>query len=346
MRSFLSVLGIITVLVLCRCLSSVHLSALAADANLELTVRYQMPVISGRLAWEAKTSVVNWKASETCLILVDVWDKHWCPTATERLSALAMLMNQMLTAARKSGVLIVHAPSDCMDFYKDYPQRKWVLALPNVTLPADKPHAEPQFPLDASDGGCDVPAQSYNAWHRENPLITIANEDAISAGPDGHQTSQEIYNILSARKIKNVLYAGVHENMCIMTRPFAIKQLVTWGEFNVSLVRELVDVMYNPMMSPYVTHEEGAQMMTGFIEKFWATSTSMYDFLNPRSTSTNNEQDTHSTLSKPCLDLYASVRKSQANVASGGFNVSNGHYKAEESQCGSPELFYLCPSNK
>lgn len=256
----------------------------ANDANLMLNLRSEQTAETGRWQWVPQIAVSQWLANETCLVLIDVWDRHWCPTATERVGALAVLINATAAAARKRGVLVIHAPSDCMAYYSSWPQRQWVLSLPNATLPADHAHPDPLFPLDASDGGCDVGgAQPYKAWRRQNPLITIASEDAISAGPDGHQTAQELYNILTARGIKNVLYAGVHENMCIMNRPFAIKQVVRWEKFRVALVRELVDVMYNPLLPPYVSHERGVEMMTSFIEKFWAPSVSMYDLLNPRS---------------------------------------------------------------
>lgn len=319
-----------------------HAGDLAVDATeLKVTLKYQVPSATGRLAWAEHESMASWQANETCIILVDVWDKHWCPTATERLSALAMLMNNTLAAARKMGVLIVHAPSDCMAFYEDYPQRKWVLQLPNVTLPADKPHVEPTFPLDASDGGCDVPAQSYQAWHRENPLITIAEEDAISAGQDGRQTSQEIYNIMSARKIRNALYAGVHENMCIMTRPFGIKQLVKWDQFNVALIRELVDVMYNPLLSPYVSHAEGTHLMTGFIEKFWASTMSMYDFLNARSGSHSAGHRVESAQIVDTRSYQNPYRTSSTYEAKG--NKESGKEDEVEANCGSPQLHYMCP---
>ena len=50
----------------------------------------------------------------------------------------------------------------------------------------------------------------------------------------------EMYGIFRERGIRNVLIMGVHVNMCILNRPFAIKQLVRWG-FQVALIREHLD---------------------------------------------------------------------------------------------------------
>ena len=49
---------------------------------------------------------------------------------------------------------------------------------------------------------------------------------------------------------------GVHANMCIVNRPFAIKALVGRG-MNVYFARDLTDAMYNPAMPPHVSHWEG-----------------------------------------------------------------------------------------
>ena len=314
-----------------------------ADENnsVSINLRSQTPSTTGRLEWETGETVEKWLGKETAMVIVDMWDRHWCPTATERVGALAVLVNATAAAARQRGALIIHSPSDCMGYYASYPQRKWVLSLPNVPMPANQPHAEPAFPLDASDGGCDVGGVTpYTAWHKEHPLITIAKEDAISAGPDGHQTGQEMFNILSARGIKNVLYAGVHENMCIMTRPFAIKQVVKWGRFRVALLRELVDVMYNPLLSPYVTHEQGVSMMTAFIEKFWAPSASMYDFLNPRGDSVAAHEAGYEY-----EKMEATRRKMAAKaVAARSQCLANKEYDSDESVACGPAEHFMCPA--
>ena len=77
------------------------------------------------------------------------------------------------------------------------------------------------------------------------------------------------------------MYAGVHENMCIMGRSFAIETVRSWGwpKMRVAVARELVDVMYTPADSPYVSHADGLAIHTEYIEKFWAASVSMYDVL-------------------------------------------------------------------
>ena len=43
-------------------------------------------------------------------------------------------------------------------------------------------------------------------------------------------------------------YSGVHENMCIMHRPFAIEKVRSWGvaKEDVAVIRDLAYPIYNP----------------------------------------------------------------------------------------------------
>ena len=73
---------------------------------------------------------------------------------------------------------------------------------------------------------------------------------------------------MKERGIRNVLVLGVHENMCVLGRPFSIRQMVMQG-MNVLLVRDLTDTMYNPKMKPYVDHFTGTDLVCEHIEKYW-----------------------------------------------------------------------------
>ncbi len=61
---------------------------------------------------------------------------------------------------------------------------------------------------------------------------------------------------------------GVHQNMCVLGRPFSIRQLVSQG-LNVALVRDMTDSMYNSRRKPFVDHFTGNDLVTWHIEKYW-----------------------------------------------------------------------------
>merc|ERR1712217_92651 len=192
-------------------------------------------------------------------------------------------MNQTLAAARALGIHIIFAPSDCQNYYTTNPARKNVFALPNVTVPEWKPKKVPQMPLDTShNAGCDVNSPQGSPWTHQIDTLTITDKDFLITSVEG-QAEQELINVIRNQSIKNLIYMGVHENMCIVDRPFAIQKVVSWGwdATIVAVVRELTDVMYTPQDRPYVSHEDGVKLQTAWIEKFLVSSMSMYDILAP-----------------------------------------------------------------
>jgi nicotinamidase-related amidase len=235
--------------------------------SLQLPLRSRVETFKGSGQWDEVTIKKDLPAKQTALIICDMWDKHWCNCATKRCDALAKKAASVVTALRKKGVTIIHAPSDCMGFYKDTPQRKNILALPKVKVPKNLDVADAPLPIDDSDGGCDddKPAKNYRAWTRQHPAIEVANEDFVS------DNGQEVYNLLHKRGIKNLLVMGVHTNMCVLNRTFAIKQMTRWG-IRCVLIRDLTDTMYNPRKRPFVTHDEGTDLVIKHIEKHWCPS--------------------------------------------------------------------------
>jgi len=259
----------VAVVFLVLCSAAVPQASRADEVCLRLDLRTQRltPDDRGRNGWQVVNTPVTWKASETALLLCDVWDRHWSRGATERLEAMVPRLNRLVQAARAAGLTVIHAPSDTMDFYKDTPARQRMVRTPHVPPPAPKDRPDPPLPVDASDGGSDTnePKEKVNtrAWSRQHPGIQIDQDrDGIS------DNGAEVYSFLAAKRIKNLLIMGVHTNMCVLGRSFAIKQMVRWG-MKVALIRDLTDAMYNPARPPYVSHEEGTRLVIEYIEKFW-----------------------------------------------------------------------------
>ncbi len=71
-----------------------------------------------------------------------------------------------------------------------------------------------------------------------------------------------------------MLLVGVHTNMCVLGRPFGLRNMARNGK-NVLLVRDLTDSMYNPASWPYVNHFRGTPLVVEHIEhRVCATTTS------------------------------------------------------------------------
>ena len=242
-----------------------------ADEAITLQARTRIEVEPGSDRWHSITKPIEWKPAETCIVVCDMWDDHWCKPSAARVGEMAPKMNDVITAARQKGVFIIHCPSDTMDFYKDYPQRKLAQAAPEVQteiplerwVRLDKTHEGESLPIDDTDGGCDCdpPVKNYRAWSRQHPAIEITEDDAIT-------DSAEAFYLMKQRGIRNVIVMGVHTNICVLGRPFSIRQMVRQGQ-NVVLMRDMTDTMYNPAKAPYVSHFTGNDLIAEHIEKFW-----------------------------------------------------------------------------
>jgi nicotinamidase-related amidase len=245
-----------------------------AKANWKLSLHTRVETFKGSGDFDAVSVTHSFNPKECAVILCDVWDKHWCENASTRCGALAMKMVPVLASMRKRGVIVIHAPSDCMDFYKDTPQRKFMAELKKVAPPKPLELPDPPLPVVASDGGCDDanPAKEHRAWKSEHPAIPIEENDFVSA--DG----AEVYSLLKARGIKTLFVMGVHTNMCVLHRSFAIKQMTKWG-IQCVLVRDLTDAMCSPKNKPFVSHEEGTELIIQHIEKFWCPTVLSADLL-------------------------------------------------------------------
>jgi len=254
--------------------------AFAGDFSLSLRAR---PEKDGK--HDLATKLETWPGEKVAVIVCDVWDAHHCLNAVRREEEMLPRMEAFLKAAREKGAFIIHAPSSCMDAYKDHPARKRAQSAPTAkTLPTDidkwcrKIPAEEKgvYPIDQTDGGEDDDPKEHAEWHAKlaamgrNPKapwkaqhagITITNDDAIS------DSGVEIWNLLEARGIDRVILLGVHTNMCVLGRPFGLRQMARNGR-NVVLVRDLTDTMYNPQKAPFVTHFEGTRLIIEHIEKY------------------------------------------------------------------------------
>lgn len=233
---------------------------------LRLNLRTRVEPFRGSGVWREVSFEQEFPARETALVICDMWDRHWCSGASQRVEILARKMAPVIDRTRAQGVLIIHAPSETMNFYKDQAPRRRIMAAAKTDPPPSLILPEPPLPIDDSDGGCDTPQDKfYKAWTRENAAIRVADEDVIS--DDGG----EIYSLLRQRGVKNLLVMGVHTNMCVLNRSFAIKQMTKWG-IHCALVRDLTDTMYNPQDRPYVPHDQGTGLVVEYIEKYWCPS--------------------------------------------------------------------------
>jgi len=259
----------------------------SADEGSEwsLSLRRRTETAPGTGRYHTLTEKQTWDARRTAFIVCDMWDLHHCLNATRRGGEMAPRMNRVLIAARERGATIIHAPSSCMDAYRDHPARRRAQQTPRAKeLPKDigkwchriPAEEKGEYPIDQSDGGEDDDPAEHAKWAKEleakgrNPrapwksqmdAIEIRDADYIS------DNGEEVWSILEQRGLENVVLVGVHTNMCVLGRPFGLRQMAKNGK-NVVLMRDMTDTMYNPQRAPYVSHFTGTDLIVAHIEKF------------------------------------------------------------------------------
>ena len=239
---------------------------------LHLRERRDEPAGSGKIKVTERTT--EWDVSETAIIVCDMWDDHHCKLAAQRVGLMAPRMNEVLTAARDRGVMIIHAPSETMNIYAGTPYRMRMEqakpAKPPVPIGTrcDRNAAsEPQTLPEDTELDCDDPELGpvVRRHTRQNAGLDIIGYDGIS------DNGQEIYNFCEQEGIKNVVLMGVHTNYCILARPFGIRQMLRLGK-NVVLARDLTDALYDPRQPPHVSHVRGTEIVIEHIERYLCPS--------------------------------------------------------------------------
>ena len=92
-----------------------------ADQPTKLTLHARSRVLDKTAGAEKRTVAVEktleWDPQQTALIVCDMWDDHWCqgrPSAWRT----GRPVNKLAHRRARAGLLVIHAPSTCVDFYK------------------------------------------------------------------------------------------------------------------------------------------------------------------------------------------------------------------------------------
>jgi len=240
--------------------------------KLQVSLQQRVPSQLDKGATILTNRIEEWDMTETAVIICDMWDRHWCVEATDRVAEMAPELNSVVEIARGRGAMIVHAPSGTMDFYKDHPGRKLAMRYTNKKVASkiveeEKLESEQvaSWPFQISNGGCmaspgDAP-ENESVWKRQISTIDILEGDAIS------DSGVEIGSLFAKKGIKNVILTGVHTNMCVIGRTFGLRNMKRLG-MNVVLMRDLTDTMYDSTSEPFVSHFTGNSLMCEYIEEF------------------------------------------------------------------------------
>jgi hypothetical protein len=179
------------------------------------------------------------------IVVIDLWDYHWCMTCTQRVASMTPRMNRAFDGARQLGMQIVFAPTTGIVPYQEWPQRKAVKSMPDHDWP---PLGDVKL---IAGGGCGGPCMcgpgidcklNYG-MKAMSPGLRIDDRDLIIWG------SREMYNICRERGLTHLIYAGTATNMCVVGKPEAAGTMSRLG-INCIVSRDLTDPFgYPPQLA-------------------------------------------------------------------------------------------------
>lgn len=255
---------------LCSLILTTNLIA-AHDSSLrgaEITLSLQTRGPEGKVKVERMTV----DPSEVGIVVVDMWNYHWCKTATMRVGALVPRMNRALDAARGLGMTIMLCPSDVVDNYVGWPQRERIFAMPRFEVP---PLLKVECPKPQDPGGCACGKErcvvNYG-WDGMHPDLKIGKADLM---PD---TLEDVYSICRRRGLTHLIYCGVHTQVCLLGKPMGLRNLKAAG-LSCILARDLTDAHpgYDPGRD--FTPDLNTSQVVEHFERYLAPSINLADEL-------------------------------------------------------------------
>ena len=232
----------------------------------------ELPLRTRDLSGRAVTRPEKVDPAKVGIVVVDMWNYHWCKTATMRVGALVPRMNRVLDAARNMGMTVMLCPSDVVDNYVGWPQREVIFAMPRHPVP---PLTKVECPTPPNAGGCACGREKCvgnYGWDAMHPDLTIAAADLM---PD---TLDDVYSICQERGLTHLVYFGVHTQVCLLGKSMGLRNLKAAG-LQCVLARDLTDAHPGYDLARGLTPDGHTVEVVEHFEKYLAPSVNMVEML-------------------------------------------------------------------
>jgi hypothetical protein len=225
---------------------------------------------SGKLTLDCRTRDASNKVvmtsreidpAHTAVIVIDPWNYHWCMTACERVGAMTPRWNAALDAARKLGMQVMWAPSDVASMYSGTTQRERALAVPYVPVPKVR---DLTCSFTCAVGPCMCgPGLACQGNYGHDGMcgdLVVAQSDWIVCG------LEEVYAICKQQGITNIIFMGLHTNMCLFGKPDALKPMYGTG-IDCYVTRDINDAFTHYEPAAGFTPDDGTAWIDDDLER-------------------------------------------------------------------------------
>jgi nicotinamidase-related amidase len=207
------------------------------------------------------------------IVVIDMWNFHWCKTTTERAGALVPRMERCLVAARKLGMHVFYCPTDVVEAYVGTSMREKALATKIHLLPKLKKFILPS-PLPEGDGcACGPEKCLVNfGWDGMHPGLSIYEGDLM---PNSFEV---LYSICKEKGIEFLIFMGIATQACLLGRSVGMLNMLSAG-FNCILARDLTDALldYDPILG--LMPDDLTAKAVAYFETYLCSSINFFDEL-------------------------------------------------------------------
>lgn len=243
-------------------------NSVAEGKSLSLKPRYHRWHVDPGVEWrEANThsALLNWDipVSQTALILVDVWQRHYIKDPEERAEKIinAKLL-PLLTALRDTGVKIIHAPSP--EVAVTHPN--WVkIQTREEVFPKHDEWPPSEF---LSSTGLykpfAMPVEPREEERRRMAPLTFHPKIVPLKGEPVVANGEELHQYCKRNGLLFLLYAGFNTNACIINRDYGTIRMRDRG-YRIIMIRDCTTGMESKETQPAMAQTNGAIL---FLEMF------------------------------------------------------------------------------
>jgi hypothetical protein len=201
-------------------------SLTAVDIELQLRSR-------DRETGEARVTPTRLDTARLGVVVVDIWNWHWCKTAAARIGSFVPRLNHCLHALRQLGAQVYLCPTDVADAYVGTPQREKALSIDVLPLP-EAVSTECPRPPNGPGCACLLRCRGNYGWNGMHPGLDIGENDVM---PNSREV---LYTLAKRRGITHLLYLGVHTQVCLLGKDVGLRNMKALG-FECILGRDLTD---------------------------------------------------------------------------------------------------------
>lgn len=195
------------------------------------------------------------------VVIIDMWNHHWCKTATNRVSTMVPRFNKSFESARKLGMKIFWAPTDGIAKHMGTIPRERAAAVPYHEMNVTR---DLQVNFTHRRKGClcgpGIPCMGDYGWDGLHPDLNIEDETDYVIS-----STTELYSLCMELGVTTLIYSGVHTNVCVMGKPPALKNMYNAG-IDGYLARDMTDASIAPIPAEGITNEEGTADIVSDIE--------------------------------------------------------------------------------